>query len=83
MKMYQLHKKRGLLIEVFTDTSIVENSINKIEYNKDKMEGIRKTDVKPFSQLMCCDERTTNYEPEMIKLNKIDEYDIKSGKVVI
>ena len=39
--------------------------------------GIRKTDVKPFTQLMNTDERTTKYKPETIKLNKIEDYDIK------
>ena len=81
MKMYLLHKKiGGSLVGVFTDTIVTEGYINKIEYNKDIIGGIRKTDIKPFTQLMNTDERTSKYKPEIIKLNKIDEYDIKSGK---
>ena len=67
MKMYLLHKKLGgSLVGVFTDTIVTEGNINKIEYNEDKIGGIRKTDIKPFTQLMCCDERTSKYKPETI-----------------
>ena len=80
MKMHQLYEKIGSsLIGVFTDTIVVENSINKVECNNDIIGGIRETDIKPFTQLMNTDERTTKYKHETIKLKNIDSYDITDG----
>ena len=83
LKMYRLYKKLGgKLLGVFTDTVICEGKVNKIEYNKDIIGGIRETNVKEFTQLMNKDARSKKYKPETIKLTKINEYDIKKGKGV-
>ena len=68
------------MVGVFTDTIIVEGNINKVECNNDIIGGIRETDIKPFTQLMNTDERTTKYKHETIKLKNINCYDITDGK---
>ncbi len=38
--------------------------------------GIRETDVKEFNQLTNTTPRTTKYEHKIVRLNKIDDYDM-------
>ena len=83
LKMYRLYKKLGgKLLGVFTDTVICEGKVNKIEYNKDIIGGIRETNVKEFTQLMNKDARSKKYKLEKMKLTNIDKYDIKLNKGV-